>query len=360
MIKFILLLTVILGSSTSALAQDLDTLHDDIASFYAGKPALKYFKNIQSTPAYGVWKSQNDAAIQQLFKEKIGPIRKWSLRQKLDEKLGAQTLFYPFSGADVLYGMAFVATSPRMVLMGLEPAGKLKGFAIQKAEAAISPLNQILASVSTLNRLGFFVTRDMEKDFRKNGLNGTIHLAAYYLKTYGYQISQVEYLNLNEKGELAQANSSVKNRAWRITFFAPNSPQNKRTIEYLSCDLSNDGLKKNPALKKYVQSLEQASVYMKAASYLLVEPYFTDFKSMILSQSQWLLQDDTGLPYNDLKSAQWEIEVFGTYSKMRDQFKWAWQDQLFKAIKKANRPLPFQIGYNAQHNETQLILAHRK
>jgi len=66
---------------------------------------------------------------------------------------------------------------------------------------------------------------------------------------------------------------------------------------YFTSDLSDDALKRNPALLRFCESLGPVNSLLKAASYLLHASNFTNARNFLLQNSVAVLEDDSGIPY---------------------------------------------------------------
>ena len=84
---------------------------------------------------------------------------------------------------------------------------------------------------------------------------------------------------------------------------------------------------------------------------------FSTLRDFMLKQSRWILQDDSGIPYQFLIENNFNIQIFGTYTQTIKVFAKHFQPHLQQACPQT--PLPFQIGYNTWHNETVLMLAQK-
>ena len=88
-------------------------------------------------------------------------------------------------------------------------------------------------------------------------------------------------------------------------------------------------------------------------------------KDMILKKSNWLVQDDTGMPYKFLKETNtWDIKLYGQYARPVSDFKWLTKQQpLEDAFKKDSAnvgKLPFHLGYHWGSKKDVIIYATRK
>ena len=100
-------------------------------------------------------------------------------------------------------------------------------------------------------------------------------------------------------------------------------------------------------------------MYLKAASYLLHEAYFSRIRSFLLNQAASVLQDDSGIPFRFFRAGDWRLWLFGTYSGTLDIFAKHYQSDLQAAFATpgAALPLPFGTGYKWRLGESNLLLA---
>ena len=85
------------------------------------------------------------------------------------------------------------------------------------------------------------------------------------------------------------------------------------------------------------------------------------FTAIILENSKLILQDDTGIPYGYFRPADWQVQLYGMYSRPDRPFKRQFQKDLAKAFRSpANvRPLGFSLGYGYGRRPSSMILARR-
>ncbi len=101
--------------------------------------------------------------------------------------------------------------------------------------------------------------------------------------------------------------------------------------------------------------------YLKAASYLLHEPYFANARDFLLRHCTAILQDDSGIPLRDFLSGDWRLNFFGDYTGTLEIFQKYAQPELTQAYRTpgGERPLPFGTGYKWQPGASNLMLAVR-
>ena len=86
-------------------------------------------------------------------------------------------------------------------------------------------------------------------------------------------------------------------------------------------------------------------------------------KDMILKKSNYIIQDDTGMPYKFLTEG-FDVKLYGQYARPVSDFKWLNKEQaLENAFKKdsANIPkLPFHLGYHWGSKKDVIMYATKK
>ncbi|HEY5812379.1 MAG TPA: hypothetical protein VIT23_06980, partial [Terrimicrobiaceae bacterium] len=132
-----------------------------------------------------------------------------------------------------------------------------------------------------------------------------------------------------------------------------------QTLFYVQANVADDALRSNSALLKWAGTFGAGNVYLKAASYLLHEPYFTRIRSFLMDHAASVLQDDSGIPFRFFRDGSWRLWLFGTYSGTLDIFTKYHQGDLQAtfAAPNAARPLPFGTGYKWRRGESNLLLA---
>jgi hypothetical protein len=104
-----------------------------------------------------------------------------------------------------------------------------------------------------------------------------------------------------------------------------------------------------------------ASALLKSASYLLHDSQFEKTRAMILSSADYVIQDDTGIPYRFLQQSPWRVRLYGRYHKPIKGLRYGYQADLESAYKaKSNLPdLPFPFGYHWRGKQSGLLIANR-
>ena len=109
------------------------------------------------------------------------------------------------------------------------------------------------------------------------------------------------------------------------------------------------------------QQNRPTSVLMKSASYLLHDPQFEKTRETILAAADYVIQDDTGLPYRYLNQPPWQVKLYGRYSKPIKALRYGYQADLEGAYESKGdlRELPFPFGYHWRGKNSGLLIASR-
>lgn len=314
-----------------------------------------------STEPGAAWQSHAQALskpFDRLDARQLKNVRQWS-GDTLEPLTGeVKTLYYPFSGPDVLYATALFGKAQRMLFTGLEVVGELpQPDGLKDAELGAS-LAELRRSLSELLGKSFFVTARMQSQFGSNRFEGVTPILMLLLARSGYQIESVAAVRLGSSGELCARAFADKsdNAGVRIGYRAPGD-SSVRSLVYLRVDLSNDGLKRSPEYATLVREFKPDASYIKSASYLMYGGGFSTIRELLLDVSPALLEDDSGIPYRFFPALQWQTHLFGHYSSSASSFPGATQAALVKAFAAApKQPLPFWIGYRHGPADSNLQL----
>ena len=308
------------------------------------------------------WQSHSHAmssAFARLDEHQLNNIRQWQSDFLAPLTAGSKVCLYYFSGPDFLYADAFYPDCTTYVLAGLEPIETIPDLHAMSAGALAGTLENIQSSLTALLNFSFFRTKDMHVDFQKGQVKGPLPIIFVFLARTGKQLQQVEYVSLDRDGHLQSGNGGSVHGV-KVSFSDTNSTVQK-TLYYFTTDLSDDGLKHNPNLLKFSETLGPAHVFLKAASYLMHHASFATVRSFLLQQAVTLLQDDSGIPVKYFAPDKWVLRFFGSYTEPIAIFKTEFQADLRHYYETSSpKPLTFGFGYQYKGHNSTLILATKK
>ena len=268
------------------------------------------------------------------------------------------TLFYPFSGPDFLNAHVLFPDCDTYVLFGLEPVGVMPDVAAMKPPEFAKLLADVRRAMVNLFERNYFVTSTMRLDLKSKEslLKGVVPVLTISMVLAGAEVIAVG------PSPFPRATGGKRDLdGVAIDYRMRGSPKTKRLI-YYSLDASDTGLADYPDFEKYLRGLAPTTTLVKAASYLMHITEFRKIRTLLLDTSAFLLQDDTGVPFNQLSRRGWDMRVYGTYvvpiPPFEKQFQPALAD-LYAAGKP--KPLPFRFGYfrNADGERSNLMVGRR-
>lgn len=319
---------------------------------------------IQATKAWQDHKDRLNKEWQNLDENILQKMRKWTLQEGISKPEDTLTLFYPFSGPDFLFANTLFPYSKKIIMVGLEPEGKLSDILAMSQAQLDLYLDKIRKSLYIPNRIGFFRTLSMENDLTDQTLNGTVHIISLYMVKTGHQIAAIEYIYVDSFGKEVVFNDErpAKNgtaKGLRIKYFNENDTD-YRTLYYFPFDLSDKNMIKYPDFMFFIENQGTKLALAKSASYLMHSDSFSAIRRMFLSQSKKILQDDTGAKYIDIVNEGFYTAIYGEYSKTIAMFNFRYQPEYKEAFQQRTaKDIDFKIGYNTKHGESSFIFASR-
>ncbi|MEZ5849549.1 MAG: hypothetical protein R3D68_02705 [Hyphomicrobiaceae bacterium] len=335
---------------------------DDTARILAGLsvPANSPLHALMNDPGWKQHAQFFDKEWAALEKRQLSKVRTFSESYL---KTPQKTLFYFFSGPDILYGQAFFPKAKTYVLAGLEPVGLIPDLAkIRKGRMgpALAPLK---TSLRHLMGFSYFITLDMGKHLAQGPLPGVMPILYVFLSRAGNTVKDAAYVNLDADGKVTTSGDAPKDyknrpRALKITFVGPDKEE--RTLYYFSTDLANSGVAKSGFLK-FCQTLAPGDAFVKSASYLMHNSVFSTVREFVLANSRTILQDDTGVPLSFFKKDEWTLQPYGVYTAPIPVFKHNYQTKMKELFAKGKPPkFDFSLGYRWRPGQSNLVQATRK
>jgi hypothetical protein len=316
------------------------------------------FSKLENTSDWQAHYNSLASAWEKLEAQQISKVRNWSTTEIAEINTSKPTIFYPFSGPDFLYSNSLFPQAKEMVLVGLEPVGTVPSLVELEASQFNSKLAEVRNSLYAILQFSFFRTNDMKVDLQQQGVLPILYV---FMARTNNRILDVNYVSLDQDAKIQpQADGSIP--GVKIAY-VPEGSKEPRTLYYFSTDLSNDGITKHPQLAKFVAQLDNPVTYLKAASYLMYNESFSQIKDLILSESSYLLQDDSGMPLTSFNSQKWDLDFYGNYTTPIALFSNRYQPdlkQIYNTNKDKIKPLDFGIGYQFQVNTSNLMLAKAK
>ena len=350
---------------------------NDFAQYIAGMegPENSGLKNLESLPEWQSYKVNLESLWKQT-NEKLPAIKQWTAAELSDINKDGGTLFYPFSGADFLHADLFFPEHDHIVMMALEPRGQFPDLQAKKEAGTLSAyLGGLKTAMNAILKLSFFRTIAMADDFQSE-MDGTLHVLVHFMARTDHKLMYQEPVAILPDGKLTNDLSNISDSTYvgNRFYFKRNGEDKVRTLTYFAVNIQDSpyhsrgglvakGLETRTDLVNYFKDINIKSTYIKSASYLMHRPTFSIIRDLILSESEYLLQDDSGIPVKYFDAEKWDLTFYGTYSFPISLFAERHQPDLKDIYLKKEqkvKDLPFGIGYQYKKGTSNLMLARKK
>jgi hypothetical protein len=283
----------------------------------------------------------------------LGPIRAWMPKTLGYIYADPSPLYYLFSGPDMLYAHAFYPNADTYILCGREPVGELPDVAALRPSVRAAALGNLRKSLNAILSYSFFITADMKNDLSATQLSGTLPVMLVFLARAGCQITNVDLVKLDAAGDLTAEKS--KTPGVKVTFLGTTGKT--QTLYYFTTDLSNWGIKDNPAFMAFCRKHGQGNALVKAASYLMHLEEFSTARDFLLTNTRNVMQDDSGIPWRHFKASEWVMGLYGNYPGPIPLFAKHDQSDLRAAFaQERSGELPFGVGYQWRPGVSSMIV----
>jgi hypothetical protein len=353
-------------SQGGPFAQPLPVLAgNDVANFLAGVPLPD--GSPLSPLQRNSWYRQHVTALarlsQRFDRTYYSKMRSWSAAELAPRIPMRVPVYYFFGGPDAVSPLALFPDAPVYILGGLESVGSIMPpNALPPEEVAIG-LENLRRSAEVILSFGHFITKDMKAELDRTAFRGVLPLIYMFIALTGGQIVSTRYIAVVGGGAVQELGSeSVQSKGQlpgvRVDFRG-RGRSDVQTLIYVQANVADDYLKSQGSLLQWVASHGAGNVYLKAASYLLHEPYFSRIRAFLLNSAISVLQDDSGIPFRFFQDGRWQLWLFGTYSGTLNIFAKYYQSDLQAAYSTSGvaAPLPFGTGYKWRLGESNLMLA---
>jgi hypothetical protein len=278
-----------------------------------------------------------------------------------------ETLFYPFSGPDVVNMLTFFPNQHTYVMMGMEYVGTADSVNEWMKPLTKTKMDTIRKAVESVFIRSFFRTLDMSSDFSRNGTRGVLPGMLLMLKVLDRDVTSVQWVTLNADGSLRYltpeaTKTATGNFGVEIKIKHPTQGY-EQTIYYFRTDLADAPMASNTGLRNFIQGkLGTTMTFVKSASFLMHMKEFGWMRNTVLNISRAVLQDDSGVPFKFYKSSDWAPRLYGQYvGPYGESFAAFKQPELNKAYDSVPlQLLDFNFGYGYAKIPSHLMVFIRK
>jgi len=344
-----------------------DRSADDVGRFLAGLPANpgSPLTDLQNHDAWIQHRRDSDTAWSRLEAGSLPAMRAFQQRELSAAPVATSTVFYPFSGPDALMLSVFFPHNPTYVMVGLEPAGTLPDPQQFGRKDLARYLAGVRATLSSELGRSFFITRQMDRQFRGQITDGLLLPILCLLVRTDHTILGFRYVRLDESGKIVpraagyKAPGNIGNKGVEIDFRA-DQDQSVHKLFYFCVNLSDSRLREDQPFLTFLSGLNGVTSFLKATSYMTHKQEFSIIRDQVLAKSVAVLQDDSGIPYHFFAAPHWQVQLYGTYDHPYGSFRYLAQKDLQKAyLTPGPRSLDFRIGYGYGRVPSNLLFARK-
>lgn len=350
-------------AALSLAAQDPDPRLaeiNDAAAFLAGEiPPHRADHPLTATADWTAHVARFGADFSDHLARVLVPMSEWSAAELGPSRPPADTVRYFFSGPDILHAYHLFPEAETFILCGLEPVGVAPDISALNQGNVSRALAEVRNALGEILQLSFFRTKDMKEDLAFATFRGTTPLMMIFLAKSGQYVRELEFLTLQKDGSLASRGLDPNGANVVRLVFSPRRLDRPKTLYYFSTDLSNGGFD-STGFGAWIARQPVGSSYLKAASFLMHDDWFSKVRDHLLAHSSQIVEDDSGIPFRRFDPALWETTLYGVYTGPIDLFKDAYQADLVAAYRGGSRPLPFGTGYKWRPGQSNLMRFVRK
>jgi hypothetical protein len=328
---------------------------NDAAAFLAGEALPNESEHpLALTDAWRTHSAQFGKTFDGHLERVLAPMSEWSGTEVGPVTGPGATVRYLFSGPDILHAFHMFPTADSFVLCGLEPVGRAPEMDSLNEGNAARALAEVRKALDLIVQISFFRTKDMKEDLQSAMFPGTTPLMLVFLAKSGQYIDEIEFFQLQKDGTLAGQGLEATNANGVRIVFSPRRLDQPKTLHYFSCDLSNGGFDPT-GFGAWIAGQPKGAAYLKAASFLMHNDWFSKVRDHLLESSYLVVQDDSGIPFRRFDPELWSATLYGVYTGPIDLFKDSYQRDLASAYQTESQPLPFGTGYKWRKGESNLM-----
>lgn len=343
-----------------------DTLLDNLGKFIAGLPQRdsNSFTAFEKDNYWKEFKTSMDTSWNKMYRDRLEKIKTWEASTFSTGLNDSLPVFYPFSGPDFLHAHYLYPHANEYILAALEPIIEIPPLDTLSVAERDKFLDSLGHSLRDIFNKSYFITTHMKKDLKQ--IKGVLPALYFFMERSGHELLDHQFISLDSAGH--EVGVKINQLHWQKTpgvkiTFRNHQTQEIKTLYYFSISISDQGLKERPEFIKFINKRAPFNTFVKSASYLMHNPPFKMVKELILTNTESLFQDDTGVPYRDFKKrldVDWQL--YGEYTKpVKDFGDEKFQpdlDSLYKASKD-KKDIPFSLGYHWGSKKQNYMLIKR-
>jgi hypothetical protein len=349
---------------------------DETARFLAGKGvgADSKLAAYTQTPFYAEYSEQIKTGWTRFQQANLENMQRW---WKNYAPATYSTVFYPFSGPDIVNAITLFPDADTYLMFGLEPPGVIPDPLAMQNDLISAGLNGLRASLDTIFQVNFFITKGMEKKLGRRSFNSITGLIMFFLAMNDCEVTGARKIAVGPDAALVPGTAADDSVNWRepprsrvpgVEISFRRNRDKIQIVRYFMLNVADGFLtKSSPNFIPYLKSTGRFATVIKSASYLMHkdsarEPpdHFDQIRTLVLAQSDFIVQDDSGVPLRFFARDRWKVLFHGKYDTPPAQFANLLQKDLKVEMQRnSTGRLPFSYGYDYTPGESNLMTAER-
>lgn len=284
------------------------------------------------------------------------------------------TVVYPFGGGDLVTALATFPDLTEITTISLEIAGDIRGITKadnKRLEKELGTLREHLGKLF-LKAHSRTINLDIET---RGAVPGEAAFTLAAMTIHGFEPITYRYFDFKDDGSLrwltdediAKAEKAGKSGrggpfANAEIRFRKTGESRVRVLRHVAYDLSDGNLKRLPQLVKHLDTKPaKVSAMTKAASHLLWDDgNFSVIREWLMTHTDWMISDTTGVPPRIAKKYGFEQDVYGQYE---------WPEPFgtvnnkdatdFHEKFKGSAPITFRYGYPDNKSHGHIVVTRK-
>lgn len=280
---------------------------------------------------------------------------------------------YPFGGGDLVTALATFPDLTEITTISLEIAGDVRGITKtdnKRLEKELATLRDHLGKLFLKAH-----SRTINLDVETHGaVPGEAAFTLAAMAIHGFEPLTYRYFDFNDDGSLhylTEADIAKAEKAGKTgrggpfanaeIRFRKKGESNVRVLRHVAYDLADANLKRLPQLMKHLDTKSKVSAMTKAASHLLWDDAnFSVIRGWLMSHTDWMISDTTGVPPRVAKKNGFVQDVYGQY-EYAEPFGTVNNKDMneFHEKFKGSAPIPFRYGYPDNKSHGHIVVTHK-
>lgn len=280
---------------------------------------------------------------------------------------------YPFGGGDLVTALATFPDATELTTISLEIAGDIRGITKtdnKRLEKELATLREHLGKLF-LKAHSRTVNLDIET---RGAVPGEAAFTLAAMAIHGFEPITYRYFDFNDDGSihyLTDADIAKAEKAGKTgrggpfanaeIRFRKKGESQVRVLRHVAYDLSDANLKRLPQLLRHLDTKPKVSAMTKAASHLLWDDAnFSVIRDWLMTHTDWMISDTTGVPPRIAKKYGFEQDVYGQY-EYAEPFGTVNNKDMndFHEKFKGSAPISFRYGYPDNKSHGHIVVTHK-